>query len=202
MESLFDAFKFLARRYHSRWSYLDDVLLRIRANDNGGRTAEGERSRRMLENAFRVQSYTGSTRDALKTDRANALRKLGKPLAEALGHIITVELTDRTLEALDEAETERWRERSDADLEQSAASPYAGLIEALFRHGVDRGNYHVLTDVEHAAIARYIARKVEQRLGRLPPIRNAVGVRSPEGRLHPFWNPYRMQHRREAGGKV
>ncbi len=194
MHTLFDAFKLLARRYHGRWGYIDDILLRIRAHDNGGRTTEGERARRTLENAFRVQSYPGPTRDALKTDRAMALRKLGKPLSEALGHIITIELADHMLEALDEAEIERWRERDDADLEQSPASPYAGLIAALYRHGIDRGNYHVLGETEHAAIARYIRRKVEQRLGTLPPVRNAAQTRSPEGRLHPFWNPYRMPH--------
>ena len=99
------------------------------------------------------------------------------------------------LDALDEAEIERWRERDDADIEQSPASSYASLIAALHQHGVDRGNYHVLSATEHAAIARYIRRKVEQRLGGLPPIRDSTQTRSPEGRLHPFWNPYRMPHK-------
>ena len=196
MNTLFDAFKHLARRYHSRWSYLDDVLLRIRVHDDGGRTPEGERARRTLANAFRVQNYPGPTRDALKSDRAMAMRKLGQPLADALGHIVTIELADQMLAALDDAERDRWSERSDAEVEERPASPYGPLITALHRHGVDRGNYHVLTEVELDAIARYIRRKVEQRLTQLPPIRTATQTRSPEGRLHPFWNPYRAPHKR------
>jgi hypothetical protein len=198
VETLFDAFKYLARRYHSRWGYLDDVLLRTRAHDDGGRSPEGERARRTLANAFRVQNYPGPTRDALKTDRAMAMRKLGQPLADALGHIITIELADQMLDALDEAERDRWSERDDADVEERATSAYGPLITALRRHGVDRGNYHVLTEVEIDAIARYIRRKVEQRLTRLPPIRTGDQTRSPKGRLHPFWNPYRAPHKRDA----
>lgn len=196
METLLDALKYLARRYHGRWSRLDDVLLRIRANDGGGRNTDGERSRRTLENAFRVQSYLRPTRDALYTDRSNALRKLGAPLSEALGHIITIELADQMLEALEEAERARWKELGDAETEEGNASYYGPLITNLHRHGVVRGNYHVLLDVEYAAIARYIRRKVEQRLGPLPPIRSASETRSPTGRLHPFWNPYRMSSKR------
>lgn len=196
VDTLFDAFKYLARRYHGRWSRLDDALLRIRAHDDGGRSAEGERARRMLDNAFRVQTYPGSTRDALQTDRSNALRKLGKPLAEALGHIITIELADQMLDALSDAERARWQERDDAEAEEGKTSPYGPLIDAFHRHGVDRGNYNVLTDVEHAAIARYVRRKVEQRLGPLPPIRSASETQSSHGRLHPFWDPYRMPFRR------
>ena len=44
------------------------------------------------------------------TDRAMALRKLGAPLSEALGHIITIQIADQMLEVLKEAEIERWRE--------------------------------------------------------------------------------------------
>ncbi len=196
VDTLFNAFKHLARRYHGRWSRLNDVLLRIRAHDDGGRSPEGERARRMLDNAFRVQTYVGPTRDALYTDRSNALRRLGQPLAEALGYIITIELADQMLEALQEAEHARWQERDDAEAEEGKTSPYGPLIAALHRHGVDRGNYNVLTDIEHAAIARYVRRKVEQRLGPLPPIRSASETRSPHGRLHPFWNAYRMPLRR------
>lgn len=196
VDTLFDAFKYLARRYHGRWSRLDDVLLRIRAHDDGGRSPEGERARRTLDNAFRVQTYVGPTRDALYTDRSNALRKLGQPLAEALGHIITIELADQMLEALEEAEHARWQERGDAEAEEGKTSPYGPLIDAFHRHGVDRGNYNVLTDTEHAAIARYIRRKVEQRLGPLPPIRSASETRSPHVRLHPFWDPYRVPSKR------
>lgn len=199
VDTLFDAFKHLARRYHGRWSRLDDVLLRIRAHDDGGRSPEGERTRRTLDNAFRVQTYPGSTRDALKTDRSNALRKLGKPLAEALSHIITIELANQMLDALSDAERARWQERDDAEAEESTTSPYGPLIEALHRHCVDRGNYYVLTDIEHDAIARYIRRKVEQRLAPLPPIRSAFQTRTPHGRLHPFWNPYRMPFKRGDG---
>lgn len=197
VDTLFDAFKQLARRYYGRWGYLDDVLLRIRAHDDGGRSPEGERTRRMLDNAFRVQTYIGPTRDTLHTDRSNALRKLGQPLAEALGHIITIELAEQMLEALDEAEHARWQERGDAEAEEGKTSPYGPLIDAFHRHGVDRGNYYVLTDIEFSAVARYIRRKVEQRLGPLPPIRSASETRSPHGRLHPFWNPYRMPFKRD-----
>ncbi|MCA1199266.1 hypothetical protein K9B35_14940 [Sphingomonas sp. R647] len=198
METLFDALKYLARRYHGRWSRLDDALLRIRAEDDGGRSKEGERARRTLINAFRVQAYLGPTRDTLYADRSNAIRKLGEPLSEALGHIITIELADQMLEALEEAERARGQERDDAEAVEGSSSSYGPLITALHRHGVNRGNYHVLLDVEYAAIARYIRRKVEQRLAPLPPIRSASEMRSPHGRLHPFWNPYRMSFKRGA----
>lgn len=44
------------------------------------------------------------------TDRAMALRRLGAPLSEVPGHIITIQLADRMIEVLKEAEIERWRE--------------------------------------------------------------------------------------------
>ena len=43
-----------------------------------------------------------------------------------------------------------------------------------------------------------IRRKVEQRLGSLPPIRTAADMRSPGGKRHPFWNPFRMPVRDKA----
>lgn len=50
----------------------------------------------------------------------------------------------------------------------------------------------MLTPVEVDAIARYIRRKVDQRLTDLPPLRTAAETRTPDGRLHPFWNAYRL----------
>lgn len=192
MNDLATAFKHLARRFNARWSVIDDALARIRANDGDRVNAGGEPARRMLVNAFRVQTYVDDTRDRLRTDRANAIRKLEKPLAEALGHIVTIELAEQMLAEVDAAERRRWAEQSAADRQEQPAAEYGPLISALHRHGVARGNYTVLKPAEIEAIARYIRRKVEQRLGELPPIRTAADMRGPGGKRHPFWNPYRM----------
>ncbi len=192
MKDLTTTLKYLARRFHGRWSAIDDALARIRANDGDRFGPGGEPARRMLVNAFRVQTYVDETRERLRTDRANAIRKLEKPLAEALGHIVTIELAEQMIAEVDAAERRRRAEVSAADQDEKASAEYGPLIGALHRQGVARGNYTVLTPVEIEAIARYIRRKVEQRLGTLPPIRTAADMRGPGGRVHPFWNPYRM----------
>lgn len=192
MKDLAAALKYLARRFNGRWSAIDDALARIRANDGDRLGPGGEPARRMLANAFRVQTYVDDTRDRLRTDRANAIRKLEKPLAEALGHIVTIELAEQMIAEVDAAERRRWTERDAAEAQEQPSAEYGALIAALRRHGIARGNYTVLTPVEIEAIARYIRRKVEQRLGALPPIRTAADMRGVGGKVHPFWNPYRM----------
>jgi hypothetical protein len=192
LKELYDALRHLARRYHSRWSTLDDALIRIRASDGEGRNTPGEPARRMLVNAFRVQTYVDDTRDRYRTDVANAKRKLGKPLAEALGHILTIELGEEMLEEIDAAERRRWAEQSEADRHERPSAEYGPLIDALHKAGVARGNYTVLSEVEVGAIARYIRKKVDQRLAELPPIRTGAETRGQDGRLHPFWNAYRL----------
>ncbi|PZT91991.1 hypothetical protein [Sphingomonas sp.] len=198
MKDLTTTLKYLARRFNGRWSAIDDALARIRANDGDQRGTAGEPARRMLVNAFRVQTYVDDTRDRLRTDRANAIRKLEKPLAEALGHIVTIELAEQMIAEVDAAERRRWQEQGAAERQEADSTEYGPLIAALRRHGVSRGNYTVLTAVEIEAIARYIRRKVEQRLGSLPPIRTAADMRSPGGKRHPFWNPFRMPVRDKA----
>ncbi|MEN2747130.1 hypothetical protein [Sphingomonas sp. T9W2] len=198
MKDLTTTLKYLAHRFNGRWSAIDDALARIRANDGDQRGTAGEPARRMLVNAFRVQTYVDDTRDRLRTDRANAIRKLEKPLAEALGHIVTIELAEQMIAEVDAAERRRWQEQGAAERQEADSTEYGPLIAALRRHGVSRGNYTVLTAVEIEAIARYIRRKVEQRLRSLPPIRTAADMRSPGGKRHPFWNPFRMPVRGKA----
>ncbi|WP_242154031.1 hypothetical protein [Sphingomonas sp. BAUL-RG-20F-R05-02] len=195
MDDLIDALKLLARRYNSRWQSIDDALKRIRASDGAFKTGKGEQTRRLLANAFRVQSYPSATRERLTTDRNNALRKLGAPLAEALGHIITLELTEQMLTELDRAEKERSIEDDLAKADEESASVYGPLIAELKNHGVSRGSYSTLRAAEIAAIAKYINRKTEQRLVELPPIRTDKETRGPDGRRHPFWNPYHLPKR-------
>ncbi|WCT74185.1 hypothetical protein PQ455_02835 [Sphingomonas naphthae] len=190
MKDLYDALKLLARRYHSRWSALDDALTRIRASDGEGRNTPGEPARRMLLNAFRVQTYVEDTRDRYRTDITNAKRKLAKPLAEALGHIITIELGEEMLAEIDAAEGRRLTELGEAEQCERPSADYGPLIDALHKAGVARGNYTALTPVEIAAIARYIRKKIDQRLAELPPIRTGAETHSSKGRLHPFWNAY------------
>lgn len=191
MKDLHAVFKSLARRYHARWSRIDDALTLIRSH-SGANTAEGERTRRTLNNAFRAQTYPDDIRDSLQTDRANALRKLGGPLNEALGHILTIELADEMLETLKSAERQRSCERSDAGEIEKRDTIYGPFIECLHRHGIVRGHHEILTENEWNVVARYIRQKVEQRVGHLPPIRTAQEMRSLNGRLHPFWNPYSL----------
>lgn len=192
MKDVYAALKHLARRYNSRWSAIDDALDRIHASDGEGRNTPGEPARRMLANAFRVQTYVDDTRERLRTDVANAKRKLGKPLAEALGHIITIELGEQMIEEVNAAEQQRLKEQSEAQRQEKVSAEYGPLIDALHEAGVARGNYTVLTPVEVDAIACYIRRKVDQRLTDLPPLRTAAETRTPDGRLHPFWNAYRL----------
>lgn len=192
MKDLTAAFKYLARRFNGRWSAIDDALARIRANDGDKLNAAGEVARRTLANAFRVQTYVDDTRDRLRTDRINAMRKLEKPLAAALGQIVTIELADQLIAEVDAAERRRRKEQRAAERQEDESAEYGPLINALHRHGVARGNYTVLTPVEIEAIARYIRRKVEQRLEALPPIRTAADMRGPGGKRHPFWNPFRL----------
>ena len=191
MKDLYDAFKHLARRYHARWSKLDDALTLVRST-SGAKSANGERTRRMLLNAFRVQSYPENIQDRLNTDRLNAMRALGEPLSKALGHIITIELADEMLAALHDAERERWRETSDAEEFEKKDTVYGPFVRCMHRHGIVRGHHEVLTDDEWSVVARYIRRKVEQRVGDLPPIRTDKETRTAGGRLHPFWNAYWM----------
>lgn len=194
MQQLFTTVRYLSRRFHARWSAIDDALTLIRSS-SGAATSEGERARRMLLNVFRQQTYTDSTREALRTDRANALKQLGQPLAEALGHIVTIELADEMLAALDQAEGERWRERSAAELVERGDTVYAPFIASLRRHGIVRGDHEVLTEREWAVVARYVCRRVEQRVGSLPPIRTDRETRRGGGRRHPFWDPYAAPRR-------
>lgn len=189
MEHIFATIKHLARRFHSRWSAIDDALTLIRSG-SGAPSAEGERARRMLLNGFRQQTYPDSAREALRTDRANALKNLTKPLTEALGHIVTIELSDEQLKLLDQAEAERGKERSAAERVERKDTVYAPFIACLNRHGIVRGHHEALTDAEWAVVARYIRRRVEQRVGALPPIRTDREMRRGDRRLHPFWNAY------------
>jgi hypothetical protein len=191
MDELYAAFKHLARRFHGRWSRLDDALTRIRST-SGAKTSEGERTRRMLVNAFRVQTYPDSIRGRLQTDRLNAMRALGEPLSKALGHIITIELAEEMLKALDDAERQRAREVDAASDFEKNDTVYGPFVAAMHNQGIVRGDHEVITEQEWAVIAKYVRRKVAARLRDVPPIRSNKECRTPDGRRHPFWNGYRM----------
>lgn len=191
MNDLFRELKYIARKYHARWRKIDDALALLRATDDGGRSAEGEKSRRLLANAFRVSTYPDSTRKTLETDRANALKALAKPLREALGNIVTIELADMMLRELDLVELERRVERDQAAHEERDGT-YGPLIQKLHEHGVVRGHYTALTNVELAAIARFIQRKAAHRVAGLKPLRTDRETRGSDGRGHTFWDPYHV----------
>jgi len=191
MNHLFRELKHIARKYHSRWSKIDDALALLHVTDDGGRSTEGEKSRRLLLNAFRVSTYPDSTRKTLETDRANALKALAKPLREALGNIVTIELADMMLRELDLVELERRIERRGAEHEEKNGT-YGPLIQKLHEYGVVRGHYTALTDVELTAIARFIQRKAAQRVASIKPLRTDRETRGPNGRGHTFWDPYHV----------
>ncbi|MDR6115803.1 MULTISPECIES: hypothetical protein [unclassified Sphingomonas] len=191
MDELYAAFKHLARRFHGRWSRLDDALTLIRST-SGARPSEGERTRRMLLNAFRVQTYPSEIREALQTDRLNAMRALGDPLSKALGHIITIEFAEEMLRALDDAEGQRKRETAAAKKIEKTDQVYGPFIRAMHNHGIVRGDHEVMTEQDWAVVAKYIRRRVAARLRDVPPVRTYQETLTPDGRLHPFWNGYRM----------
>lgn len=191
MNELFAELKYLARKFHARWGKIDDALALLHVHDDGGRSAEGERSRRLLGNAFRVSTYPDSARKSLETDRANALKALGPPLREALGHIVTIELADLMLHEVDVVERERRVERNDAENVERSGT-YGPLIQKLHEHGVVRGHYTALTESELVAIARFIQRKAAQRVSSLRPLRTDAETRGQNGRRHSFWDQYHV----------
>ncbi|WP_394648016.1 hypothetical protein [uncultured Sphingomonas sp.] len=191
MDELYAAFKHLARRFHGRWSRLDDALTLIRST-SGAKTSEGERTRRMLLNAFRVQTYPSEIRKALQADRLNAMRALGDPLSKALGHIITIEFAEEMLRALDDVERQRGRAVDAASDFEKNDTVYGPFVAAMHRHGIVRGDHEVMTEQDWAVVAKYIRRKVAARLRDVPRIRTYQETLTPDGRLHPFWNSYRM----------
>ena len=71
--------------------------------------------------------------------------------------------------------------------------------EAVQAIAAARGDCEVIIHPQCFAQAGHFAGSDEQRLGALPPIRTAAAMRGPGGRVHPFWNPYRMPVRDQVG---
>jgi hypothetical protein len=190
--TIFDFAKGLARKHYARWSRLEDALHLLHASDDGGRSTAGEQSRRLLMHAQGVSTYPSSTRNALKLDRANALAKVAQPLAEALGHIITIELAEERIRQIDEVENSRWlnSQKLKAD---GFAEEHVDFIAAMHELGVSRGHYTVLRPEDLMAIGKFILRKYNQRVAELPRLRTDAETHGADGkRKHTFWNANRL----------
>lgn len=188
---IFAVAKHLARKYHARWGKLEDALHLLHASDDGGHSKAGEQARRLLMHAQGVSTYPDRTRQALQIDRANALAKLAQPLAEALGHIITIELAEELIGQIDEVEGSRWLSRYQLK-EDGFADEHIEFIKIMNDLDISRGHYTVLRPEDTRAIGKFILRKYHQRIAELPRLRTDAETRGEDGRRkHSFWDPYR-----------
>lgn len=186
MQPLLSDAKNIFRKFVARWQRFSDIVEALHVADNGGTDAAGEKARRLLANPQHKSTYPDKFREAIRVDRANALRGLRKPLAEAIGHIITIELADAELAGADDHERARWRNQ----IKSGAYEDHIAFIQTLHAHGISHGHYNALTSVECAAIAKYIKRKATAVSRAAPALRTAAETRGEDGRKHLYWNAY------------
>jgi hypothetical protein len=181
-----DDLKHLLRKHAGRWGKLLDTLNTLKSYDNGWDTV----IIRLLSNGFRKSTYVSEVRDTLETDRVNAIRALPAPLAEAIGHILTIECADAGLKRLSEVEQERVERKHDLQTTGSCEE-HRDFIAVLHERGVSRGHFRTLSPEHINAIASYILRKHAKATGYRMPLRSAKETRLPNGRrAHRFWDPY------------
>ena len=187
--------KRLLRKHAGRWGKLLDTLNTLKSYDSG----HDKTVNRLLKNGFRVSTYVSEARDTLETDRANAVRAVRRPLAEAIGHIITIEMADIALERLKTVEDERLQQKSDL-YQNGACEEHRDFIAALYDRGVHRGIYRQLRPEHLNAIATYVLRKHAAATGYEMPLRTPAETRlSNKTRAHRFWDPYVPYEMPEAG---
>jgi len=187
--------KNLLRKHAGRWGKLLDTLNTLKSFDSGHQ----ETVNRLLKNGFRVSTYVSEARDTLETDRANAFRAVRRPLAEAIGHIITIELADIALERLKTVEDERLQQKSDLH-KHGASEEHRDFIAALYNRGVHRGIYRALRPEHLNAIAKYVLLKHKAAVGEELPLRTPAETRlANKVRAHRFWDPYVPYEMPDAG---
>lgn len=182
-----DAAAQLFRRFAGRWYRFADVVHALHILEDGGRSKLGELARRTFHNSRHQQTYADSLVESLMADRANALQNLRAPLAEAVGHIITIELTTAAIEAQREHEARRRSDRDDPTLREE----HRPLLSALKKHDVKSGHYKALKKEHEAAIAKYILRVANEAAAKITPVRDkSQSHEQRASREHLYWKPY------------
>lgn len=172
------------RRFAARWLQFNDVVSALHAVEDGGRSKMGELARRLLDNVQHRTTYPDSFRNTLRSDRANALAALRGPLAEAIGHMVTIEVTTAALEA----QMQNDQARLSRELLGELRDTHEPLLRALHKLGVSYGHYTVLEPEHLRAIASYILRKAETKTRALEERRRKRGGRGDKS--HFYWKPH------------
>lgn len=177
----------IIRRFVSRWSRFDDVIYGLELVEDGGRSTAGRKALRMLRTARHVFNHPEREEEALRAERSNAMTKLRKPLAEAVGHIITIELASDRLEELAAKRAPR-RDPLPPGVSYRAHVEFLDTLHAEF--GIAHGEYRALKEEHRHAIARYIRKRAMEEIDRVPQVKTRKEADEDGTRGHVYWTPF------------